>query len=150
MAYSSLTITRDDINSYEGVTFSKYNDYSGTLGLDISDTQVLAAAKREMKTDLIDDVRDLYENGTYESETAVLDALYAADSDSELEVVLTFKFLELWFKSDSDSMDSLSWENFKLYHQKYLYTKQKALRRLRRELATPASPPTVMMRSQWS
>ena len=150
MPYTDLTITRSDIDAYEGVTFANYNETSTTLKIDVNDAQVLAAAQRELKTDLIDKCRHLYENGTYASEEAVLDDLYANDADKQLEQLLTFKFLELWFKQDSDSKDSLSWDNFQIYHSKYTYFKDIAVRRLMAKLSTPVSSPRIIMRSIWN
>jgi len=56
MAFSSLTLTRDDIDAFEGETFRDLNvTASGTtVGLSIRDTLVLDKAKSELQTDILE------------------------------------------------------------------------------------------------
>lgn len=140
MAYSDLTITRNDIDGYEGVTFDSY-DAGTTLGLGQRDSFVLDEAKKELKSDVLDKTSQYWRDGDYATETALLDAIYAADSDSLLKTLLTYKFLTLWFFQDAQNAESLSYSKAQTYHHKYVRYLDINVGRIISNLSTPRQAP---------
>lgn len=149
MAFSALTLTRDDIDAFEGETFRDLNvTASGTtLGLSERDTLVLDKAKLELQTDILERMQTHIADGTYPSETALLDAIYEKDDEELLKNVLCYKFLELWFQQDATNRDSLAFAKATMYYRKYSHYVQINVRRLAGLLATPKQMPRYRMRS---
>jgi len=82
MPFSSLTLTRNDIDAFEGETFRDVNvTASGTtLGISVRDTLVLDKAKSELQTDILEKMNKYVVDETYATETALLDAIYEDDA----------------------------------------------------------------------
>ena len=151
MPFSSLTLTRDDIDAFEGETFRDLNVVAAgsTVGISSRDTLVLDKAKSELQTDILEKLGGYVTDGTYASETALLDALYAVDDQNLLKNVLTYKFLELWFYQDATNEDSFAYQKTGHYYQKYSNYLAINLKRLSGSLSTPKIVPRMRMRSSY-
>ena len=151
MAFNDLTLTRSDINAFEGETFRDVNvtGVGTTLNLSLTDTLVLDKAKSELQSDILDKLQTYVSDGTYASETALLDALYAVDDQNLLKNVLTYKFLELWFYQDATNEDSFAYQKTGHYYQKYSNYLAINLKRLSGSLSTPKIVPRMRMRSSY-
>lgn len=151
MPFSALTLTRSDIDAFEGETFRDVNvTGSGTtLNISLRDTLVLDKAKSELQTDILEKMNKYVVDGSYATETALLDALYDADSESLLVNLLTYKFLELWFQQDATNMDGFAFDKAGRYNAKYLHYLQINLQRLGGKLTTVRMVPRYRMRSSY-
>jgi len=151
MAFSSLTLTRDDIDAFEGETFRDVNvtDESSTLGLSSRDTLVLSKAKSELQTDILEKLHTYIADETYANETALLDAIEEVDDESLLKNVLCYKFFELWFQQDATNVDSMAFAKARNYYSKYVHYLQINLQRLAGGLSTPKRVPRFRMRSSY-
>jgi hypothetical protein len=151
MAFSDLTLTRDDIDAFEGETFRDLNvtDESSTLGLSSRDTFVLDKAKSELQTDILEKLHTYIADETYATETALLDAIDGVDDESLLKNVLCYKFFELWFQQDATNREGMAYEKAKMYYRKYVHYLQTNLQRLAGSLATPKRVPRFRMRSSY-
>mgnify|MGYP003153168566 CR=1 FL=1 len=149
MAFSSLTLTRNNIDALEELTFKGINVTSGTTTLNLSekDNLILAKAIKLLKTDILDNLREFINDTTYSTETALLDAIHAADSEELLVDLLSFKFLELWFAQDATHRDSYSYEKARKYYAMYNQYLTANLRRLSGLLSTPKTTPRVRFMS---
>jgi len=149
MAFSSLTLTRNNIDALEELTFKGINVTSGTTTLNLSekDNLILAKAIKLLKTDILDNLREFINDTTYSTETALLDAIHAVDSEELLVDLLTFKFLELWFAQDATHRDSYSYEKARKYYAMYNQYLTANLRRLSGLLSTPKTTPRVRFMS---
>ena len=149
MAFSDLTLTRNNIDSLEELTFKGINITSGTTTLNLSekDNLILAKAIKLLKTDILENLREYINDTTYSTETALLDAIHAADSEELLVDLLTFKFLELWFAQDATHQDSYSYEKARKYYGMYNQYLTANLRRLSGLLSTPKTTPRVRFMS---
>ena len=149
MAFSSLTLTRNNIDALEELTFKGINVTSGTTTLNLSekDNLILAKAIKLLKTDILDNLREFINDTTYSTETALLDAIHAVDSEELLVDLLTFKFLELWFAQDATHRDSYSYEKARKYYSMYNQYLTANLRRLSGLLSTPKTTPRVRFMS---
>lgn len=149
MAFSDVTLTRNDIDALEEQTFKGVNVTTGTTTLNLSekDNLILDKAKKMLQTDVAEQLRDYINDDTYATETALLDAIEAADSEDLLVDVLTYKFLELWFSQDATHKDSYSYAKAGKYYRMYNQYLPANLRRLSGLLATPKSTPRVRFRS---
>ena len=149
MAFSSLTLTRNNIDALEELTFKGINVTSGTTTLNLSekDNLILAKAIKLLKTDILDNLREFINDTTYSTETALLDAIHAADSEELLVDLLTFKFLELWFAQDATHRDSYYYEKARKYYAMYNQYLTANLRRLSGLLSTPKTTPRVRFMS---
>ena len=149
MAFSSLTLTRNNIDALEELTFKGINVTSGTTTLNLSekDNLILAKAIKLLKTDILDNLREFINDTTYSTETALLDAIHAVDSEELLVDLLTFKFLELWFAQDATHRDSYSYEKARKYYAIYNQYLTANLRRLSGLLSTPKTTPRVRFMS---
>ena len=151
MPFSSLTLTRNDIDAFEGETFSGVNIVGGgtTLGISVRDTLALSKAKSELQTDILEKLHKYIADGTYATETALLDAIYDVDDEALLKNVLTYKFFEIWFQQDATNVDSMAFEKAKMYYRKYVHYLQINLQRLAGSLSTPRRVPRYRMRSSY-
>ena len=149
MAFSSLTLTRNNIDALEELTFKGINVTSGTTTLNLSekDNLILAKAIKLLKTDILDNLREFINDTTYSTETALLDAIHAVDSEELLVDLLTFKFIELWFAQDATHRDSYSYEKARKYYAMYNQYLTANLRRLSGLLSTPKTTPRVRFMS---
>tara|TARA_Y100001937_G_scaffold115641_1_gene166678 strand:+ start:339 stop:794 length:456 start_codon:yes stop_codon:yes gene_type:complete len=149
MAFSSLTLTRNNIDALEELTFKGINVTSGTTTLNLSekDNLILAKAIKMLKTDILEVLREYINDSTYATETALLDAIHDADSEELLVDLLTFKFLELWFAQDATHKDSYSFAKAGKYYQMYNQYLTGNLRRLSGLLAKPKTTPRVRFMS---
>ena len=149
MAFSSLTLTRNNIDALEELTFKGINVTSGTTTLNLSekDNLILGKAIKLLKTDILENLREFINDTTYSTETALLDAIHAADSEELLVDLLTFKFLELWFAQDATHRDSYSYEKARKYYAMYNQYLTANLRRLSGLLSTPKTTPRVRFMS---
>ena len=149
MAFSSLTLTRNNIDALEELTFKGINVTSGTTTLNLSekDNLILAKAIKLLKTDILDNLREFINDTTYSTETALLDAIHAVDSEELLVDLLTFKFLELWFAQDATHRDSYSYEKARKYYAMYNQYLTANLRRHSGLLSTPKTTPRVRFMS---
>ena len=149
MAFSSLTLTRNNIDALEELTFKGINVTSGTTTLNLSekDNLILGKAIKLLKTDILDNLREFINDTTYSTETALLDAIHAADSEELLIDLLTFKFLELWFAQDATHKDSYSFSKAMKYYNMYNQYLTANLRRLSGLLAKPKTTPRVRFMS---
>jgi hypothetical protein len=149
MAFSSLTLTRNDIDALEELTFKGVNVTGGTTTLNLSekDNLILDKAIKLLKTDILEELRDYINDDTYVSETALLDAIYDIDSEDLLIDLLSYKFLELWFNQDATHQDSFSYLKAGTYYRYYNQYLQANLRRLSGLLVKPKSPKRVIFTS---
>jgi len=122
---------------------------SGTTTLNLSekDNLILGKAIKLLKTDILDNLREFINDTTYSTETALLDAIHAADSEELLIDLLTFKFLELWFAQDATHKDSYSFSKAMKYYNMYNQYLTANLRRLSGLLAKPKTTPRVRFMS---
>lgn len=151
MPFSSLTLTRDDIDAFEGETFRDLNVVAAgsTVGISSRDTLVLDKAKSELQTDILEKLGGYVTDGAYASETALLDALYAVDDEDLLVNLLVYKFLELWFQQDATNADSMAFMKAGNYYRKYVNYLQINLQRLSGSLSVPRRVPRFRMRSSY-
>ena len=148
MAFNDLTLTRDNIDALEELTFKGVN-VGGTSVLNLSekDNLILAKSIKLLKTDILDNLREYLNDSTYATETALLNAIYAADSEELLIDLLSFKFLELWFAQDATHRDSYSFEKARKYYAMYNQYLTANLRRLSGLLSKPKTTPRVRFMS---
>jgi len=144
MSFANLTITRDDIDGYEGVTFASYSS-STALSLADNDDLVLGKAKKELRADILDYVGNLYRNGDFDSETDLLDTLDSVDDQDLLKELLTLKFLSVWFLQDAQSKETLSYDKFITYHQRYKQYLSINMGRITSKLDKPRSTPRFQL-----
>jgi len=151
MAFSDLTLTRNDIDAFEGETFRDLNvtDVGTTLNISVRDTLVLDRSKAELESDIIERLQTYLADGTYATETALLDALYSADDQDLLKNLLAYKFFELWFQQDATHQDSMAFNKAGRYYHKYTNYLQINLQRLAGSLSTPRQVPRFRMRSAY-
>jgi len=149
MAFSSLTLTRNNIDALEELTFKGINVTAGTTALNLSekDNLILAKAIKLLKTDILENLREYINDSTYATETALLDAIHGADSEELLVDLLSFKFLELWFAQDATHKDSYSYDKARKYYAMYNQYLTANLRRLSGLLAKPKTTPRVRFMS---
>lgn len=146
MPYSDLTITRDDIDAFESLTFQGVNiSAPSVLGLSESDGLTLDKAKNMLRTDVAEELREYINDGTYTTETALLNAIYDADTESLLADLLTYKFFELWFSQDATHKESYSYAKAGKYYRMYMQYLKSSLRRLSGLLPTPKT----VTRARW-
>ncbi len=152
MSWSSFTITRDDVDAFEKQSFRDLSVTTGNtvLNIDEDDNLVLDKAKQELESDTVDKLRHLINDGTYASETALLDAIEAVDTRDLLKTLLTYKFLELWFKQDATHMDSKTMQDASTYYQKYVHYLQINLQRLAGALTSPKNVQRFKFRSTYA
>lgn len=149
MAFSSLTLTRDDIDALEELTFKGVNVTTGTTTLNLSekDNLILDKAIKLLKTDILEELREYINDDTYSTETALLDAIYGIDTEDLLVDILSYKFLELWFAQDATHEDSFSFMKARKYYAMYNQYLPANLRRLSGLLAKPKTKPRVRFMS---
>ena len=149
MAFSDLTLTRNNIDALEELTFKGINVTTGTTVLNLSekDNLILGKAIKLLKTDILENLREYINDSTYATETALLDAIYAADSEELLVDLLSYKFLELWFAQDATHRDSYSYEKARKYYGMYSQYLTANLRRLSGLLSKPKTTPRVRFMS---
>tara|TARA_R100001463_G_C3388627_1_gene206562 strand:- start:48 stop:503 length:456 start_codon:yes stop_codon:yes gene_type:complete len=151
MAFSDLTLTRNNIDALEELTFKGVNVTAGTTALNLSekDNLILGKAIKLLKTDILENLREYINDSTYATETALLDAIYAADSEELLVDLLSYKFLELWFAQDATHRDSYSFTKAGKYYNMYNQYLTANLRRLSGLLAKPKTTPRVRFMSMY-
>lgn len=149
MAFSDLTLTRNNIDALEELTFKGVNVTTGstTLNLSEKDNLILGKAIKLLKTDILENLREYINDSTYATETALLDAIYAADSEELLVDLLSYKFLELWFSQDATHKESYSFQKAGKYYAMYNQYLTGNLRRLSGLLAKPKTTPRVRFMS---
>lgn len=149
MAFSSLTLTRDDIDALEELTFKGVNVTGGTTTLNLSekDNLILDKAIKLLKTDILEQLREYINDETYSTEVALLDAIYAIDTEDLLVDLLSYKFLEMWFAQDATHQDSFSFQKAGKYYQMYNQYLTANLRRLSGLLTKPKTTPRVRFMS---
>lgn len=149
MAFSDLTLTRDNIDALEELTFSGVNVTTGTTTLNLSqkDNLILAKATKLLKTDILEELREYINDDTYSTETALLDAIYTIDTEDLLVDLLSYKFLELWFAQDATHKDSFSYTKAVKYYSMYNQYLPANLRRLSGLLTKPKTKPRVRFSS---
>lgn len=151
MPFSALTLTRNDIDAFEGETFRDLNVVASgsTVGISEFDTLVLDKAKIELQTDVLEKMNRYLADGTYATETALLDALYDNDDEQLFKNLLVYKFLELWFYQDATNQESMAYEKARRYYGRYVHYLQINLQRLGGTLTTPRAVPRYRMRSSY-
>jgi len=149
MAFSDLTLTRDNIDALEELTFSGVNVTTGTTTLNLSqkDNLILAKAIKLLKTDILEELREYINDDTYSTEVALLDAIHVIDTEDLLVDLLSYKFLELWFSQDATHKDSFSYTKAIKYYGMYNQYISANLRRLSGLLAKPKTKPRVRFSS---
>jgi hypothetical protein len=149
MAFSSLTLTRDDIDALEELTFKGVNVTGGTTTLNLSekDNLILDKAIKLLKTDILEQLREYINDETYSTEVSLLDAIYAIDTEDLLVDLLSYKFLEMWFAQDATHQDSFSFQKAGKYYQMYNQYLTANLRRLSGLLTKPKTTPRVRFMS---
>lgn len=149
MAFSDLTLTRNDIDALEELTFRDVNVTTGTTTLNLSekDNLILDKANKLLKTDILEELREYINDDTYSTETALLDAIYGIDTEDLLVDLLSYKFLELWFAQDATHKESFSFQKAGKYYAMYNQYLPANLRRLSGLLATPKTKPRVRFMS---
>ena len=151
MPFSSLTLTRSDIDSFEGQTFKDVYVTAGSSTLNISefDDETLTKANEELKTDILEKTTDFLNDDTYDTQTALLDALYDVDDENLLKNLLTYKFFELWFFQDANHEESFAFRKFTYYRSKYQHYLHINTKRLAGLLSDPKNAPRIQMRSTY-
>lgn len=150
MPFSALTITRDDVDAFEDLTFKGVNIGSpSVLGLSENDHLTLAKAKSMLQTDVAEELREYINDDTYANEGALLDAIYDADSENLLQDLLTYKFFELWFSQDATHKDSFSYAKAGKYYRMYVQYLKSSLRRLSGLLPKPKTVSRVRWMSSY-
>jgi len=151
MSFSSLTLTRSDIDSFEGQTFQGVNVTSGGTTLNISefDDETLTKANEELKTDILEKTTDFLNDDSYDTQTELLDAIYDADDENLLVNLLAYKFFELWFFQDATHEESFAFRKFTYYRSKYQHYLHINIKRLCGLLDTPKNAPRIKMRSTY-
>lgn len=131
MAWSDLTITRSDLDAYEGQTLDRYSA-STTLGISDNDADILTAAKNQLADDIIarSDDADF-------TETELLDNLEAADDRDLLKRALSYKFLAMFFLDGTTTRDGISFSKAGLYTSEYKKAVGIAIKSTRSKLSTP-------------
>ena len=149
MAFSDLTLTRNDIDALEELTFRGVNVTTGTTTLNLSekDNLILSKAIKLLKTDILEQLRDYINDETYSTEVALLDAIYDIDTEDLLVDLLSYKFLELWFAQDATHKDSYSFSKAMKYYNMYNQYLTANLRRLSGLLSKPKTAPRVRFMS---
>lgn len=149
MAFSDLTLTRDDIDALEELTFKGVNVTGGTTALNLSekDNLILDKAVKLLKTDILEQLREYINDETYSTEVSLLDAIYAIDTEDLLVDLLSYKFLEMWFAQDATHQDSFSFQKAGKYYQMYNQYLTANLRRLSGLLTKPKTTPRVRFMS---
>lgn len=149
MAWNDLTLDRDSIDAFEKSTFNGLNITTGNtvLGIDEDDNLTLDKAKKMLEADVVDSMRQLVNDETFATDSAMLDGIIAVDTRELLEDLLTYKFLELWFYQDSTHEDSKSMYSAKKYYRMYSHYLPINLQRLAGELATVKKVNRYEMRS---
>ena len=151
MAFSDLTLTRNNIDALEELTFKGINVTTGTTVLNLSekDNLILGKAIKLLKTDILENLRQYINDSTYATETALLDAIHAAGSEELLVDLLSYKVLELWFAQDATHKDSYSFSKAMKYYNMYNQYLTANLRRLSGLLAKPKTTPRVRFMSMY-
>lgn len=151
MPFSDLTLTRNNIDALEELTFKGINVTTGTTVLNLSekDNLILNKAIKLIKTDILEELREYINDTTYTTETALLDAIYAVDSEDLLVDLLSYKFLELWFSQDATSQESFSYVKAGTYYRYYNQYLPANLRRLSGLLSSPKTKPRVRFMSMY-
>lgn len=139
MAWSDLTITRDNIDAFEGATFKQYSATTD-LAIASNDALVLDSSKSELEDDIIRTMDD-----TDYTEAELLDAVEEADDRGLLVRMLTYKFLANWFFQDSAKEDSLSYAKAREYLGKYYRALNGGLSSVSSKLSKPRNPPRFRM-----
>jgi len=139
LAFSQLTITRDDIDAFESLTFSGVDITApgSQVNLSESDGLMVDKAIKMLKTDILEELRSYINDETYATEEDLLDAIYAVDSEDLLKDVLVYKFFEIWFSQDATHTDSYSYVKAGKYHRMYVQYLRANLRRLSGLLQKP-------------
>lgn len=137
--WADLTITRDDIDSFEGATFAQYNSPT-VLGIAMNDSLTLDMAKSQLEDDIVRTISDVDM-----SDSELLDALFQADERGLLKRMLTYKFLANWFKQDASKEDSLAWAKAREYIGEYQRALHGGLASLAPKLDTPKQIPRYRM-----
>lgn len=99
MAFSDLSVTRENIDALEGNTLRRHSS-STTLGLTDNDDDMAQKAETEVKVDLFDEASKHYYQGDYSTKNELLDDMEGADSDGLIEDLMALKFLELFFNDE--------------------------------------------------
>ena len=136
MAFSSVTITRSDIDSAEGSTL-QYHSSGTTLGLSEHDDDVLSNAKNELELDLSEKAQHLVNDEVYANATAALDALADVDDNNMLKQLLLYKFLELFFNDDASTPESGQAQKARQYEGKYFHYLDRTVDHLMSKLDPP-------------
>lgn len=99
MAFSDLSVTRNNIDALEGNTLKRHSSNT-TLGLTENDDDMASKAEKEVKVDIFDSASQHYYQGDYSTKDELLDAMEQADSDGLIEDLMALKFLELFFNDE--------------------------------------------------
>jgi hypothetical protein len=151
MAWSDLTLTRDDIDAFEKQTFRDLNVTVGNteLRLDEKDNLMLSKSKQILESDVADKLQHLINDETFASETDLLDGIYGADTRGLLKDLLVYKFLEVWFFQDSTHADSKAMIAAQKYNNMYTHYLDINLRRLSGALSTPKASSHYVFRGTY-
>lgn len=152
MAFSNLTLSRSDIDSFEGQTFQDVYVTTGSSTLNISefDDETLTKANEELKTDILEKTTEYLNDDTYSTQTELLDALYDVDDENLLKNLLAYKFFELWFFQDANHEESFAFNKFRYYRAKYQNYLSANIKRLSGLLDQPKDSGRIRMRSTYS
>jgi len=99
MPFSDLSVTRNNIDAFEGNTLSRHSS-STTLGLTENDDDMASKAVKEVRVDIFDRASKHYYQGDYSTKNELLDALESADGDGLIEDLMAIKFLEFFFNDE--------------------------------------------------
>jgi len=144
MAFSDLSVTRSNIDAYEGNTLSRHSS-STTLGLTENDDDMAQKAEKEVKVDLFDRASQHYYQGDYSTKNELLDALESADEDDRIEDLMALKFLEFFF-NDEHIGETDGGDKAMFYEQKYNQQLPKVVTMLLADLSTPQNQNQVVFR----
>lgn len=141
MAFSDLSVTRDNIDAYEGNTLSRHSS-STTLGLTENDDDMANKAEKEVMVDLFDRASKHYYQGDYNTKKELLDALEGVDEDDRIDDLMALKFLEFFF-NDEHIGETDGGDKAMFYESKYNQQLPKVVTMLLADL-TPAKNQNVV------
>lgn len=139
MSFETLEVRKKRLEAFEGETLKRF--VSNTpLGYTDTDEEMASEAKRQTKIDLYHSGSQLVYGGTFDSTEDLLNAMAEVDSDEMIELLMSLKFLELFFGDNSMDDSDNSAKKAIYYESKYDQTLKKVSNKLLADL-TPSKQP---------
>jgi len=119
MSWSSLTLTRELLDSMESETLENYNSTVSVLGITDKDDERVELSKRKLSIDILNIAQKSVFSGDFTEDT-LLDAVVAVDSQDLLQDLLAYYFLSLLFQDASINRTGRGMEKHKYYYMLYM------------------------------